>query len=81
MSNSWSLVTMTEPSARDVQLDEWVHDHPDALVVFGAGNNGFEDGGFNPGSVQSPATGKTAMTVGVSSLALLYFVFFCYCFV
>eukprot|EP00752_Nemacystus_decipiens_P012771 g11310.t1 len=67
MSNSWSLVTMTEPSARDVQLDEWVHDHPDTLVVFGAGNNGFEDGGFNPGSVQSPATGKTAMTVGVSN--------------
>eukprot|EP00903_Cladosiphon_okamuranus_P005711 g5671.t1 len=67
MSNSWSLVTMTEPSARDVQLDEWVHDHPDTLVVFGAGNNGFEDGGFNPSSVQSPATGKTAMTVGVSN--------------
>lgn len=66
MSNSWSLVTMTEPSARDVQLDEWVHDHPDTLVVFGAGNNGFQDGGFNPSSVQSPATGKTAMTVGAS---------------
>lgn len=60
---------MTEPSARDVQLDEWVHAHPDTLVVFGAGNNGYEDGGFNPGSVQSPATGKTAMTVGASSLA------------
>ncbi|CAM9356120.1 unnamed protein product, partial [Ectocarpus sp. 8 AP-2014] len=67
ISNSWSLVTMTEPTARDVQLDEWVHDHPDTLVVFGAGNNGFEDHGFNPGSVQSPATGKTAMTVGASN--------------
>ncbi|CAM9558533.1 unnamed protein product, partial [Hapterophycus canaliculatus] len=67
MSNSWSLVTMTEPTTRDVQLDEWVHAHPDTLVVFGAGNNGYEDGGFNPGSVQSPATGKTSMTVGVSN--------------
>lgn len=64
MSNSWSLVTMTEPTERDVELDQWVHDHPDTLVVFGAGNNGFEDGSFNPGSVQSPATAKTAMTVG-----------------
>lgn len=67
MTNSWSLVTMTEPSARDVQLDEWVHDNPGAFVVFGAGNNGYEDGSFNPGSVQSPATAKTAMTVGCSN--------------
>ncbi|CAN0349345.1 unnamed protein product, partial [Laminaria digitata] len=67
MSNSWSLVTLSEPTARDVQLDEWVHDNPDAFVVFGAGNNGFMDGAFNPGSVQSPATAKTAMTVGASN--------------
>lgn len=55
---------MTAPTERDVQLDKWVYNHPDTLVVFGAGNNGFEDNAFNPGSVQSPATGKTAMTVG-----------------
>lgn len=64
MSNSWSLAMQTEPSARDVQVDEWVHDHQDTLLVFGAGNNGFEDGKINAGSVQSPATAKTAMTVG-----------------
>lgn len=58
---------MTEPTSRDVELDEWIHDNPDAFVVFGAGNNGFEDGSFNPSSVQSPATAKTAMTVGVSN--------------
>ncbi|CAM9890231.1 unnamed protein product [Pylaiella littoralis] len=67
MSNSWSLAMQTEPSARDVQVDEWVHDHQDTLLVFGAGNNGFEDGGINAGSVQSPATAKTAMTVGASN--------------
>lgn len=64
---------MTEPTARDVQLDEWVHDHPDTLIVFGAGNNGFEDYGFNPGSVQSPATGKTAMTAGGYFFFLYFF--------
>lgn len=58
---------MTEPTSRDVQLDEWIHANPDAFVVFGAGNNGYVDGSFNPGSVQSPATAKTAMTVGASN--------------
>eukprot|EP00904_Undaria_pinnatifida_P010529 jgi/Undpi1/6606/HiC_scaffold_20.g09085.m1 len=67
MSNSWSLVTLSEPTARDVQLDEWIRNNPEAFVVFGAGNNGFVDSSFNPGSVQSPATAKTAMTVGASN--------------
>lgn len=67
MSNSWSLVVMTEPTVRDVQLDEWIFNHPDSLVVFGAGNDGFVDGAYNKGSIQSPATSKTAMTVGANN--------------
>lgn len=67
MTNSWSLVTATEPTERDIQLDEWVYSNPDSLVVFGAGNNGFSDGSFHPSSVQSPATAKSAITVGCSN--------------
>lgn len=66
-SNSWSLVTQNEPTDRDLQIDEWLYDNPDSLVVFGAGNNGFEDGSFQPRSVQSPATSKTVVTVGCSN--------------
>lgn len=66
-SNSWSLVTQTEPTDRDIQLDEWLYSNPDSVVVFGAGNKGFSDGRFQSRTVQSPATSKTAVTVGCSN--------------
>ncbi|CAM9260527.1 unnamed protein product [Discosporangium mesarthrocarpum] len=59
-TNSWSVPSYNDPTEIDVQLDEYVHEHPDALIVFGVGNTGEE----GVGSVNSPATSKTTMSVG-----------------
>jgi serine protease AprX len=66
-SNSWGG---GDPGAYDEQckqLDQFVWDHPDFLVVTAAGNDGTDrdgDGRINPMSVSSPAPAKNALTVG-----------------
>lgn len=51
------------------QVDEFMWNHPDFLVLFAAGNSGVDkdkDGRIDPGSVSSPGTSKNCLTVGAS---------------
>jgi len=67
-SNSWGG---GEPGAYDAQcedLDRFVWDHKDFLVLVAAGNDGEDThptgDGIDPGSVTSPGTAKNCLTVG-----------------
>jgi subtilisin family serine protease len=54
------LNTYLEPAA---QVDDFVRNHPDFLVVFGAGNSG-----PSPGTITTEANSKNALAVGASIL-------------
>ncbi len=69
-SNSWGG---GQPGAYDAQcrdLDRFVWDHKDFLVLVAAGNDGADThptgGGIDVGSVTSPGTAKNCLTVGAS---------------
>lgn len=56
------------------QVDQFMWDHPEMLVVFAAGNSGVDadrDGRIDPGSVSFPGTAKNVLTVGASENYLL----------
>ena len=66
-SNSWGAPVsgMYTSSAEDV--DEFVWDHKDAVILFGAGNEGVDsnaDGVVDLDSMGSPGTAKNNITVG-----------------
>ncbi|MDG0816221.1 S8 family serine peptidase [Bdellovibrio svalbardensis] len=69
-SNSWG--SNKDPGAYDdsaVQVDEWVFNNPDLLVVFAAGNSGADlnkDGRIDAMSLGTPGTAKNCLTVGAS---------------
>jgi subtilisin family serine protease len=51
------------------QVDEFMWDHPDFLILFAAGNSGIDadkDGVIDSNSVGSPGTAKDTLTVGAS---------------
>ena len=57
------------------ELDQFVHEHPDLLIVVAAGNDGQQPSPFHPwdalgridySSIASPATAKNTLTVGAS---------------
>ncbi|PIS10792.1 MAG: serine protease [Bdellovibrio sp. CG10_big_fil_rev_8_21_14_0_10_47_8] len=51
------------------QVDDFMWNHPDFLILFAAGNSGVDmdrDGRIDPNSVGSPGTAKSALTVGAS---------------
>ncbi|MCL5996832.1 MAG: S8 family serine peptidase [Chloroflexi bacterium] len=51
------------------QFDDFVHQHPDMVVVTAAGNDGVdddEDGYVDENSISSPATAKNVLTIGAS---------------
>jgi subtilisin family serine protease len=68
-TNSWGGGTGGEYSWRAEDLDEFVWDHPDMLILFAAGNSGADadaDNIIDFGSVQPPGTAKNCITVGAS---------------
>lgn len=69
-SNSWG-----DPESKGVysseasQVDQFVWDNPDMVILFAAGNDGVDadaDGRIDPGSVSAPATSKNIISVGAS---------------
>jgi len=51
------------------QVDEFMWEHPDFLILFAAGNSGVDhdkDGRIDPNSIGSPGTAKNCVTVGAS---------------
>ena len=71
-SNSWGaaredIVGSYEAMAQ--QVDQFMWDHPDMLVIYAAGNSGVDkdkDGRIDPNSVGPPGTAKNILTVGAS---------------
>lgn len=56
------------------QVDEFMWEHPDMLIVFAAGNSGIDadkDGRVDAGSMSSPGTAKNVLTVGASENMVL----------
>lgn len=72
-NNSWGALAASAYRSTSLEVDAYVHEHPDVLVVMAAGNNGtaFTPRNALPGfvdlfSVDAPATAKNALTVGAS---------------
>ncbi len=69
-TNSWG--SPKDPGSYDAmaqQVDQFMWDHPDFLILFAAGNSGIDankDGVIDPNSIGSPATAKNNVTVGAS---------------
>ncbi|WP_413584518.1 S8 family serine peptidase [Bdellovibrio sp. HCB274] len=69
-SNSWGAVkNFGAYDGMAVQVDEWMSNNPDMLVIFAAGNSGVDankDGRIDGGSIGTPGTAKNVLTVGAS---------------
>lgn len=61
-TNSWGSATKGAYTSTSADVDRFMWDHKDMVVLFSAGNNG-EDGGCTVGS---PGTAKNCITVGAS---------------
>ena len=74
-SNSWgSARTHGEYDTMAANVDEYIWNHPDLLILFAAGNSGEDknrDGRIDENSTGSPATAKNVLTVGASENYLL----------
>lgn len=68
-SDSWGSPDRSGYSLFSLQVDEFMWDHKDFLIIFAAGNDGVDldgDGVIDPGSLYSPATAKNCIAVGAS---------------
>lgn len=69
-TNSWgSPASLGEYLSMCQQVDEFMWNNPEMLVIFAAGNSGEDknkDGVIDPGSVSAPGTAKNVLTVGAS---------------
>ena len=73
-NNSWGTIAEGRYSIDSHEVDQFVYDHPDFLVVFSAGNDGVQAAADPPDplgrigllSLRSPAASKNALTVGAS---------------
>jgi len=70
---SWGIRGQSLYTTDALELDQFVHEHPDFLIVVAAGNEGQQsdplevfnpDGRIDYNSIASPATSKNAITVG-----------------
>jgi len=68
-SNSWGAATASTYSNECSDVDQFLWEKKDFLIVFAAGNSGVDidhDGRIDPFSICSPATSKNCLTVGGS---------------
>ncbi|MCB0635090.1 MAG: S8 family serine peptidase, partial [Lewinella sp.] len=68
-TNSWGAPVNGAYNANAQEVDEFVWDHPDMLIVYSAGNSGVDadgNGVIDQGSLGSPGTAKNCLTVGAS---------------
>ena len=68
-SNSWGAPVAGSYTPDSRELDEFVWDHPDMLILFSAGNAGVDIDGnsvVDNRSTGSPGTAKNCLTVGAS---------------
>lgn len=60
-SNSWGAPVGGEYNNNSKEVDEFVWNHPDMLIIFAAGNEGPD-----PNTLDSPGTAKNCLTVGAT---------------
>ncbi|MEZ0391465.1 MAG: S8 family serine peptidase [Pseudobdellovibrionaceae bacterium] len=69
-TNSWGAArNFGAYDAMAQQVDQFMWDHPDFLILFAAGNSGVDankDGRIDADSIGSPGTAKNTLTVGAS---------------
>ncbi len=69
-TNSWGAARgFGEYDTMASQVDEFMYNNPDMLILFAAGNSGVDkdkDGRIDPNSIGSPGTAKNVLTVGAS---------------
>ncbi|WP_319506852.1 PGF-pre-PGF domain-containing protein [uncultured Methanolobus sp.] len=68
-TNSWGSDANGEYTDYSQDVDQFVWDHPDMLILFSAGNSGVDDnsdGVIDEDSIGGPATAKNCFTVGAS---------------
>ena len=68
-SNSWGAPNDGSYTQNAEELDEFVWNHPDMLILYSAGNAGVDgdnNGIIDEGSMGSPSTAKNCLTVGAS---------------
>lgn len=68
-SNSWGAPVDGEYTANSQEVDEFVWDHPDMLILYSAGNAGRDadaNSVVDTGSLGAPGSAKNALTVGAS---------------
>jgi hypothetical protein len=68
-SNSWGAASASTYSSECSDVDQFMWDNKDFLIVFAAGNSGVDmdhDGRIDPFSICSPASSKNCLTVGGS---------------
>lgn len=70
-NNSWGASTEGMYTVNSIEVDDFVYNHKDMLLVFSAGNSGNSKSPTNSGyvdlfSVGSPASSKNVITVGAS---------------
>jgi serine protease AprX len=71
-TNSWGAARedlFGSYEAMAQQVDQYMWDHPDMLIIYAAGNSGVDknrDGRIDPNSVGPPGTSKNTLTVGAS---------------
>ena len=68
-SNSWGAASGSTYSSECEDVDQFMWDHKDFLIVFAAGNSGIDmdhDGRIDPYSICSPGSSKNCLTVGGS---------------
>jgi len=75
-NNSWGSSTSSKVNTQAIEVDEFVHEHRDMLLVFSAGNDGTSAGVRNVPlgqvdlfSISAPGTAKNILTVGASRSA------------
>ncbi|WP_342304515.1 PGF-pre-PGF domain-containing protein [Methanolobus sp. ZRKC5] len=68
-TNSWGSNVNGEYTDYSQDVDQFVWDHPDMLILFASGNSGVdsnEDGVIDEDSIGSPASAKNCLAVGAS---------------
>jgi hypothetical protein len=68
-TNSWGSAVMGMYTSSSEEVDEYVWDHPNFVVLFAAGNEGIDsnaDGVVDLYSMGSPGTAKNCITVGAT---------------
>ena len=68
-TNSWGSSVSGDYTSMSQQVDQFMWEHPDMLILFAAGNAGVDsdkDGVIDADSIGSPATAKNCLTVGAS---------------